>query len=133
MMPFLFALLVAQQQPAVKPPMLLITLSRLGDHITLRYPIGVSGWKEVCVYTEGAHPPRFGNHAGDPETLESWAHLSCWKPRFVVEDYMFPEKGALKVWAELWVGSLTDPIRTPRITLRPIESPFAPPGPGEGQ
>lgn len=55
-----------------------LAVAHSGSFITLRYPQGVE-WVEACIETDGvdAHIDRD----------ELWYTLSCWTPRFSVEDY----------------------------------------------
>mgnify|MGYP001601856271 CR=1 FL=1 len=101
-------------------PTFTVNVSRLGDHLTLRYPLGegVGKWREVCITTLG----RVDDKSNPGEYLPWWTH-SCWKPRFLVEEY-YPDEGAFEARVVLYTvddkGKETI-WRHPFITIRVIE------------
>ena len=97
-----------------------MTIGRLGDHITLRYPVADHvAWVEVCVTAEGNYPK---NLASDPS--EHWTTTSCWEPANQTEDYRL-QSGTLRVGAELEINedSHHSFLRTGVKQVRPEESP----------
>ena len=93
-----------------------ITLYRNSNGVTLRYPKGENiHWLDVCVLSEGKVSDRF-----NPDNAIPWSQVSCWEPRFSLEQYTF-RPGALRAQAVLMIkdGEEVITLRTEVVQVRP--------------
>ena len=92
---------------------LTLTLSGyMNTLLTIHLPKGVE-WERVCVWSYGRVDDKY-----NPGQYHEWYALSCWKPRFSVEDYHL-RSGAIEVVVE--VITPEGVVRTPITTIRPVE------------